>query len=60
MTITLTLGWWLIPSLMTIAAFVLLWLGSRERGMFGGFLHGILAFALLIGACAATLSGWLA
>ena len=47
---TVTLGWWIWPAGLVGAAFILFWQGSKEGGMMGGVVHGLIAFGLLIGA----------
>jgi hypothetical protein len=60
MTITLTLYWWYLPFGLMLASIVVLWLGSRERGMFGRIFHVPVAFGLSIGALTSLITGWIA
>jgi hypothetical protein len=56
---TITLGWWAVPALLTIAGLGLWWHGSRESGMMGGLVQFLLGVGLFIGALASCAVGWI-
>jgi hypothetical protein len=60
MTFTISLHWWYLPIAMFIAGCILLGIGERPSGMFGGMLEGVIACCLIVGAIACGLTGWMA
>ncbi len=56
---TITLHWWLIPTWMIAASAILIWIGSNEKGMFGGVRHFLVSGGLFIGAICAFIVGWI-
>ena len=64
MTVTFGLGWWLLPTAVTIAAFVAVYLfGPKMRpnngGMFPDVLGGIMELGSYLLAVVASLIAWL-
>lgn len=57
MTVAITLGWWLLPSLLSLAAFTwALWDRPSERG---GFFPHLGPLVRVVGALIVTLVGWI-
>ena len=59
MTITISL-WMLIPGALVLCALVLVYLASKETGMFAGLVTGMGAIALFAMAGVFLLGRWLA
>ena len=44
---------------MIAASAILIWIGSNEKGMFGGVRHFLVSGGLFIGAICAFIVGWI-
>ena len=54
---TITIGWWFIPMLLLVGGAVAWYLGSLERGMFGGIHHFWIGAGLLLAGLASLIVG---
>lgn len=62
MSMTITLGWWVAPALVTVLAFALVCWGMsdhRPSGTIGDVAMGIVALVWIAGATIVSLIAWL-
>lgn len=59
MTFTIAIGWWLVPTLLSAAAFLSAWLANKDKdpGTYGA--GAILDLAVYLAAAVVSLLSWL-
>lgn len=57
MEVTITIGWWIIPLLLTAVAIVWAFVAGSDNG--GGFMSGIGVFFTLVPALIISLVAWI-
>jgi hypothetical protein len=60
MTLTLTLHWWLVPALLTLAGALMFYWGEKEGGFMGGVGQAMIGFACWFAALVSVLTKVLA